>query len=1245
MKPSITDKPHRASSKTLRSRILRGLAWFCTFAPFSAAYGQSGTAFRDYNGNGVKNGTGEQGVPGVIVKLFINGTTSPDELIGTDTTDISGNFNFATPDSGRAANPGEKVRVEFEIPANYGCAVSSAVDYVGTNGAVHGTAVQFVTGAATGVDLALNNPAEFVAGTNPKVFISCYSNGNPLAGGTTGQDPAFVMFNWQDNGVPPSHSSSTGANEPTLLARASEVGAIYGTAYSRPAQKVFASSVMRRHMGFGPLGPGGIYLINPTSVATDKTDEWLNLDAIGIATHNASGTYPANPGNNTSPVSTYVGTNIERGLQPNKNQPNTDAAAGDQVGKVSIGDIDISDDGRNLYVVNLYDRRLYEINLVDPFNPQAPTLANVANRVRSWPIADPGTAANEGEHRPWGLKYYRGKVYVGVTMSGQDISGNVVGPVSGTGNSQIGTSLSIHVMEFDPGVGSFTDIFAQSLNYNRERPWIPWGYFAGHTSRYFSGTDREVAEPILADIEFDDGGGMLLGLMDRKGQQYAIENNDYNGTLTNYEYATAGELLRANVTRTPTSCTYTLATRSGTTDYYDDNIVHPESLQGPLAVLPGGGDAMAVVLDPINIRSGGVIRYVNATGLRVASSAYEIFDDRFTTAAGFQPAIASKANGLGDIEVAGLPADIEIGNYVWDDQDRDGIQDPAEPGVAGVHIELYDITGATLLATTTTGIDGSYYFNSGNVVDGDVDTSGNQAGIKPKTNYVLCIAASDFTNSIGAGAVLNGALLTLPKVQGNGQEDLSDNDATIQGGRACIAFKSGTTGESNHNLDFGFFDVPMAGTCYLIANVTNVIRDDHGTPSVADDTFNFDVTVTGADYGPNWTSNPAPTSGGLGSYNTATSMGPFLVSDGPVHLNITDTTDGLCFTQTIVTPPAVLCSLNATIVSTSLDAKGTASTADDEFSVVVSVGGQGTSSTWKSDSTVATGNYLADTTFGPFPIAYSPITIGFEDSADPDCRTSIVITSPACAPITLSSTPAVLPAATIGTFYSATINAAGGTSTFTEYSVTSGTLPTGMTLNPTSGLLSGTPSGPPATSTVTITAKDSFNCIGSASFSIGVDCNTLGVTPANMPALVAGYPISQSFAATGATGTVNWALGTGSLPVGLLLNPTTGEISGMPTAAPAPPASRSIRSPALRSPSLQRFCRRHPSVSPTAKHPPRAAQEAVLAMAGAPPVCQRVFRSTLPLVSSAAPPLPKEQPPSPLPTPDLVVSSALALPP
>jgi hypothetical protein len=94
-----------------------------------------------------------------------------------------------------------------------------------------------------------------------------------------------------------------------------------------------------------------------------------------------------------------------------------------------------------------------------------------------------------------------------------------------------------------------------------------------------------------------------------------------------------------------------------------------------------------------------------------------------------------------------------------------------------------------------------------------------------------------------------------------------------------------------------------------------------------------------------------------------------------------------------------------------------------------------------------------------------------------------------------------------------------------------------------------------------------------------------------------------------------------------------------------PPASRSIRSPALRSPSLQRFCRRHPSVSPTAKHPPRAAQEAVLAMAGAPPVCQRVFRSTLPLVSSAAPPLPKEQPPSPLPTPDLVVSSALALPP
>jgi hypothetical protein len=80
----------------------------------TSAYSQTGTAFRDYSGNGSKDGAGEPGVAGVVVKLYTNATLpSKDQLIGTVTTDAAGAYNFSSPDSGHSANSLEKVRVEF----------------------------------------------------------------------------------------------------------------------------------------------------------------------------------------------------------------------------------------------------------------------------------------------------------------------------------------------------------------------------------------------------------------------------------------------------------------------------------------------------------------------------------------------------------------------------------------------------------------------------------------------------------------------------------------------------------------------------------------------------------------------------------------------------------------------------------------------------------------------------------------------------------------------------------------------------------------------------------------------------------------------------------------------------------------------------------------------------------------------------------------------------------------------------
>jgi uncharacterized surface anchored protein len=55
---------------------------------------------------------------------------------------------------------------------------------------------------------------------------------------------------------------------------------------------------------------------------------------------------------------------------------------------------------------------------------------------------------------------------------------------------------------------------------------------------------------------------------------------------------------------------------------------------------------------------------------------------------------------------------VSIGDKVWLDLNRDGLQDPGEPGIANVSISLYCAnTGGTLVATTTTDANGNYLFS------------------------------------------------------------------------------------------------------------------------------------------------------------------------------------------------------------------------------------------------------------------------------------------------------------------------------------------------------------------------------------------------------------------------------------------------------------------------------------------------------------------------------------------------------
>ena len=62
-----------------------------------------------------------------------------------------------------------------------------------------------------------------------------------------------------------------------------------------------------------------------------------------------------------------------------------------------------------------------------------------------------------------------------------------------------------------------------------------------------------------------------------------------------------------------------------------------------------------------------------------------------------------------NVEAAPTNAGV-LGDRVWLDLNNDGVQDAGEPGIPGVTVNLYDSTGTTLLATTTTLFDGNYLF-------------------------------------------------------------------------------------------------------------------------------------------------------------------------------------------------------------------------------------------------------------------------------------------------------------------------------------------------------------------------------------------------------------------------------------------------------------------------------------------------------------------------------------------------------
>jgi hypothetical protein len=133
-----------------------------------------------------------------------------------------------------------------------------------------------------------------------------------------------------------------------------------------------------------------------------------------------------------------------------------------------------------------------------------------------------------------------------------------------------------------------------------------------------------------------------------------------------------------------------------------------------------------------------------------------------------------------------------------------------------------------------------------------------------------------------------------------------------------------------------------------------------------------------------------------------------------------------------------------------------------------------------------------------------------------------------------------------GTSYAVTLASTGGIGPFV-WSTTAGSLPPGLTLNPSSGQITGTPLVP---GTFNFTAKvtDALGGLATEDVSI-VILQGLTIQDCPGPAGVIGQSYSSALTAVGGTVPYMWKIDSGALPPGLTLSSANSVITGVPTQA------------------------------------------------------------------------------------------------
>ncbi|MCB1225566.1 MAG: putative Ig domain-containing protein, partial [Verrucomicrobiales bacterium] len=460
---------------------------------------------------------------------------------------------------------------------------------------------------------------------------------------------------------------------------------------------------------------------------------------------------------------------------------------------------------------------------------------------------------------------------------------------------------------------------------------------------------------------------------------------------------------------------------------------------------------------------------------------------------------------------------VSLGDFVWHDTDNNGVYDAGENAVPGVELRLqYDandngvIDGAELtpIKTTSTSVTGYYEFTA--LLPGKYRVVVPASNFDPGKPLEILPLSSLPTNTADDGV----------NNDDNGIQTAGPKSETVSPIITLTAGdEPGTGGGGNHDgtIDFGFFDPRIGNLVWHDVNDNGVADSgEDGIQGVTLDLYldsNSNGVIDGAETTP------------LAS----------TVSDVNGFYLFQDYAPGI---YQVVIPASNFApggALEGLSVSSSITSTVDNQIDDDDNGTQVA--GKGTEVRSPMITLAANAeptNLTTETGRG-----------NNMDDFDDDNGDLTVDFGFLCPPLLITTSPDPLPDAVLGTPYSATISASNGVAPYTYILEAGPPLPNGLSLNLTTGVISGTPTAPGGVFNFTIVVTDDTGCTGKATLSITAACPVITVTPTQLPSGQVGTAYSASPSASGGAAPYTWSA-TG-LPSGLSINASTGLVSGTPT--------------------------------------------------------------------------------------------------